>query len=95
MRINVTEARSRLPELIERVSRGEEVTLTRHGAPVAVLVKPEALRPRRAAAAFNQAEELHHMLEEARDQPLSQHGVMSAERAEELIAAIRRDRDEE
>ena len=33
------------------------------------------------------------MLLEARGKPLSPDGVMSAERAEELIAEIRRDRD--
>ena len=95
MRINVTEARSKLPELLERVSEGEEVTLTRHGIPVAVLVKPDRLRPRRAAAVMKKAEELHQMLLAARDKPLSDGGLISREWGEELIAEIRRDRDSE
>jgi prevent-host-death family protein len=62
MRISVSEARGKLPALLERVGDGEEVTLTRHGVPVAVLVRPDALRARRAAAALKMAEELHEML---------------------------------
>ena len=40
----------------ERVAAGEEITLTRHGEPVAVLVRPDSLRRRRAAAAYRQAD---------------------------------------
>jgi prevent-host-death family protein len=93
VRITVTEARGKLPELLDRVGEGEEITLTRHGVPVAVLVRPDALRTRRAAAAFKKAEELHAMMIEARGKPLSPEGVLSPERAEELIAEIRRGRD--
>ena len=93
MRMSVSEARAKLPELLDRVGEGEEVTLTRHGVAVAVLVRPGALRARRAEAAFRKAEELHQMLLEARDKPLSDEGLLPAEYAEELIADIRRDRD--
>jgi prevent-host-death family protein len=93
VRVSVSEARGKLPELLARVGEGEEVTLTRHGVPVAVLVRPDALRARRAEALFQKAEELHTMMIEARGKPLSPRGVLSAERAEELIAEIRRDRD--
>ena len=92
MRINVSEARGRLPELLDRVGEGEEVTLTRHGVAVAVLVRPDALRTRRAAAAYAKADELGQRMREARGKPLSRRGVMSAERAEELVAEIDRDR---
>ncbi len=34
------EAGAHLPELLERVSRGERITITRDGRPVAVLVPP-------------------------------------------------------
>ena len=93
MRISVSEARSKLAELLDRVGDGEEVTLTRHGVPVAVLVRPDVLRPRRAAAAYAMADEIARRMHEARKRPLSRRGSMSAERAEELIAEIRRDRD--
>jgi prevent-host-death family protein len=36
--VNVADAKARLPELIERASRGEEIVLARHGRPRARLV---------------------------------------------------------
>ncbi len=48
--MTVPEARAVLPDLLSRVESGEEVTITRHGRPVAVLVRPDALRSRRARA---------------------------------------------
>ena len=93
MRVSVSEARGKLPELLERVGEGEEITLTRHGVPVAVLVRPDALRPRRAEAAFRKAEEIGEMFVEARGRPLRDEGGLSVEYAEALIAEIRRDRD--
>ena len=50
--VNISAARAELPKLIDAVERGEEVTLTRHGRPVAVLVPPDRLRSRRAGDAF-------------------------------------------
>lgn len=38
--VNVTDARSRLPELLDR-SRTEAVLLERHGRPAAVVLSPE------------------------------------------------------
>jgi len=32
------EAKTHLPQLLERVSKGERITITRHGVPVAMLV---------------------------------------------------------
>ena len=32
------EAKTHLPALLDRVSQGEEITITRHGVPVAMLV---------------------------------------------------------
>lgn len=36
------EAKTHLPQLLERVSRGERIVITRHGRPVAMLVPPPA-----------------------------------------------------
>jgi prevent-host-death family protein len=36
------EARKHLPRLLERVARGERITITRRGVPVALLVPPQA-----------------------------------------------------
>jgi prevent-host-death family protein len=49
MEIGAYKAKTHLPELIERVRRGERITITKHGKPVAELrpvtpAEPEALR---------------------------------------------------
>ena len=51
--IGAYEAKTRLPKLLERVSRGESLTITRRGRPVARLVPvedDERKRAKRAAA---------------------------------------------
>jgi prevent-host-death family protein len=47
------EAKTHLPQLLERVARGERITITKHGVPVAVLVPvaPRAERPPEEAIA--------------------------------------------
>ncbi len=39
--IGAYEAKTHLPALLERAARGEEITITRHGTPVARLVPAE------------------------------------------------------
>jgi len=90
--VSVSEARATLPQLLDRVSAGEEVTITRHGRPVAVVVAPDALRARRAAGAFAGAQALHELLEQGRRTPLAAQGSMNPERAEELIAEVQASR---
>lgn len=46
--INIADAKARLPELVERASRGEEIVIARNGKPQARLV-PLARRVRRVA----------------------------------------------
>ena len=90
--MTVSEARASLPELLTRVEAGEEVTITRHGRPVAVLVRPDVLRPR-AAVVIEAAAQLHEMLMAARDEELSAGPGLTSEQAEELINEIRAGRD--
>ena len=40
-RVGAYEAKTHLPRLLERVARGESLTITRHGRPVARLVPVE------------------------------------------------------
>ena len=61
--IPVTEARASLAELLERVAEGDEVTLTRHGRPVAVLVRPDSLGSRRLRGVADQAGVVRDALE--------------------------------
>jgi prevent-host-death family protein len=36
--VGVYEAKTQLPRLLERVARGQRVTITKHGVPVAMLI---------------------------------------------------------
>jgi len=91
--MSASEARAALPELLNRVEDGEEVTITRHGRPVAVLVRPDSLRARRAGAALDDAARIHELLAEAATAPLPEGAGLTEQRAEELIAEIRASRD--
>lgn len=46
--VNIADAKARLPELVERASRGEEIVIARNGEPRARLV-PLAARKRRTS----------------------------------------------
>jgi antitoxin (DNA-binding transcriptional repressor) of toxin-antitoxin stability system len=92
--MTVSEARAALPEVLNRVADGEEVTITRHGRAVAVIVRPDVLWSRsRSEAALNDAAQLHDLLESAADAELPAAGGMTERYAEELIAGIRAGRD--
>lgn len=39
--MTISEARAALPEVVSRVAQGEEFTITRHGRPAAVVVRPD------------------------------------------------------
>jgi prevent-host-death family protein len=40
------EAKTHLPQLLERVAQGEEFTITKHGKPVARLVPATTIKPK-------------------------------------------------
>lgn len=86
--MSVSEARAALPEILDRVLAGEEVTITRHGQEVAVVVRPDVIRVRRADQALADAERLRDLLAHARATPLADAPTLSADRAQELIADI-------
>ena len=90
-----SEARAKLPEIIDLVIGGEEISITRHGKPVVVVVSPEKLRVRRPAALelMRRAAELGRKLEDARGKPLLPNGGLTPGYAEQLVAEIRADRD--
>lgn len=91
--MSASEARAELPALLDRVENGEEITITRHGAAVAVVVRPDSLRSRRAESALARAAELRELRERARNIPLSEVQGLSAEYADELVEHVRADRD--
>jgi antitoxin (DNA-binding transcriptional repressor) of toxin-antitoxin stability system len=90
--MTVSEARAALPEVLTRVEGGEEVTITRHGRAVAVLVRPDALRSR-SRGVLQDAERVHDLLAAAAAELQPSRAGLTAERAEELIAAVRAGRD--
>ena len=90
--LTVSQARASLPELLTRVEDGEEVTITRHGRPVAVLVRPDVMRAR-AHVVIEDAARIHELVDIAGAAELPAEPGLSAARAEELIAAIRASRD--
>jgi antitoxin (DNA-binding transcriptional repressor) of toxin-antitoxin stability system len=47
--MTVSEARAALPEVLTRVAQGEEITITRYGSPVAVVVRPDVVWSQPAA----------------------------------------------
>jgi len=89
--ISASAARQTLPAQLDRVEAGEEVAITRHGRVVALLVSPESHRRRRAASAWAEADRLGDQLVAARAALIP--ARLDADRAEELIATIRADRD--
>lgn len=92
--MTVSEARAALPEVLNRVAEGEEVTITRHGRAVAVIVRPDVMWSRsRAESVLAEADQLMKLLQAAGESELPARGL-TEEYAEELIAAIRADRDE-
>jgi prevent-host-death family protein len=49
--VGAYEAKTHLSELLERVAKGEKITITKHGVPVAMLVPPPAAEKPDAQAA--------------------------------------------
>ena len=90
--MTVSEARAALPELLSRVEEGAEITITRHGRAVAVLVRPDALRGRRGGCRGEDAGGSMSYTQAAAE-PLPEGPGLTAQRTEELIAGIRAGRD--
>ncbi len=85
--ISVSDARAVLPTLLDEVADGHEVTITRHGAAVAVLVHPDAVRSRRIDDAAARAQQVVERVTAAaqRNQPAAS---ITAARADELVAEV-------
>ena len=87
--MSASEARAALPEILDRVGNGEEITITRHGQAVAVVVRPDQLRVRRAEQALANATRVHGLLDRGRSSKLRPKPRLSTERADELVADVR------
>ena len=91
--VTVSQARATLPALLDRVVAGEEVTITRHGQPVAVVVRPDVLRVRRGGEAFAAAAVVRDVLDRGRAIALDDLPGIPEDRAEALIAEVRAGRN--
>ena len=58
LKIGAFEAKNRLSELLQLVENGEEVTITRHGKPVAKLVPASQYDPARVKRAVEELKEM-------------------------------------
>jgi antitoxin (DNA-binding transcriptional repressor) of toxin-antitoxin stability system len=90
--MSASQARAALPEVLDRVMAGEEVTITRHGTPVAVVVRPDVLRVRRAEGVLADVERLRDLLDRASSASLDRAPPLSAARADELVEGVRSSR---
>jgi prevent-host-death family protein len=90
--LTVSAARAALPEILDRVTDGEEVTITRHGRAVAVVVRPDVLRSRRAQGAAAAVSQVREALLAGARSPDAPGKGLSRSRAEELIADVRASR---
>ncbi|MEX2238542.1 MAG: type II toxin-antitoxin system Phd/YefM family antitoxin [Dehalococcoidia bacterium] len=96
--VSISAVRANLRSLVQRVQAGEEITLTQHGAPVAVLVRPDRLSMRpEAAALLADARERMARIEALRGKRkrLGLGPGISSERAEQYVRELREERDAE
>lgn len=62
--MTVSEARAALPEVLTRVAQGEEITITRYGSPIAVVVRPDIIWSQPGSEGMDQTEGLVRILRE-------------------------------
>lgn len=68
---SLSEARANLPLLLNRVADGEDVTITRHGQPVAVVVGHDRWMKTARYEVLEQARELRKRMDELRKHPVT------------------------
>jgi antitoxin (DNA-binding transcriptional repressor) of toxin-antitoxin stability system len=91
--VSATDARASLPELLDRVEAGEEITITRHGRQVAVLSQPGVKRNRAAEQAIADSDWVGELLRRGRSSPIGSGPGLSLEYAEDLLAEVRASRN--
>ncbi|MGH2950797.1 MAG: type II toxin-antitoxin system Phd/YefM family antitoxin [Solirubrobacterales bacterium] len=91
---SVTQVRARLRAVLDLVKDGHEVVLTQNGEPVAVILHPTKLKARRDMPTWGAAAARLDRLREARHARPERGAGLDPERAEQLVAEVRRARDE-
>jgi prevent-host-death family protein len=77
MKIGAYEAKTHLPALLDRVARGESITITRRGKPVAELRPDGGVDPARLQAALERLERLRLARSSAR-KPITVEEILAA-----------------
>ena len=91
--ISVSELRSKMKDVVERVKCEEEIEITQNGEVVAVMLHPSRLRQRVRTPSTVAADKLlRDFMEMQRNPPDFGEGI-SPERAEEMVRDIRAERD--
>lgn len=74
--IGAYEAKTHLPKLLDRVAKGEQIIITRHGTPVAVLQPPDMEKRMDVAAVIEKMRRLRkiHRLNGLHVKDLVEHG---------------------
>jgi prevent-host-death family protein len=90
--VTVSKARAALPQILQRVLAGEEVTITRHGEPVAVVVRPDTLRARRASQRLIEADRMRDLIASGRRAKLRPRPSLSEQQADALLADVQASR---
>lgn len=90
---SLTDARTHLPELLNRVAEGEEITIVRFGKPVAVIVGHDRWVKTARYEVLEQAKRLHDQLKEFKKLPPPEPLTGSKYDAESHIAWLREDDD--
>jgi len=86
--MTVSEARAALPQILERVLAGEEVTITRHGQPVAVVVRPDTLRSRRVTDRMRAPDQVRDLIVSGGRQKLQARPSLTVREADALLADV-------
>jgi prevent-host-death family protein len=86
--MTVSKARAALPQILQRVLAGEEVTITRHGEPIAVIVRPDTLRRRRASERLGDADRVRDIIARGRNTNLQPGPRLTEKQADELLADV-------
>jgi len=89
--MSMSEVRAELPRVLDRVEAGEDIVVTRHGKPVAVVVRLDRVRARAAESAYAVADDLDVRIEQARRAPLPAPSLSNAT-ARDLVADVDRSR---
>lgn len=86
--MTVSKARAALPQILQRVLAGEEITITRHGEPIAVIVRPDTLRVRRAGERLGDVGRVRDLIASGRQAALHPRPTLSEQQADALLADV-------